>query len=154
MVKQDTFEQLLTKQEHLKKCITDRRIRYTYHDAKLSFVEAVLARGDRRLSKAIEILVNDGVMLDAWDENFDFDKWMSAFERADIDPAFYTSRGFGLDEVLPWDIIDCGVTKAFLLRERANAYKEKTTPSCREQCSGCGANCMGGERTPCPKGGK
>ena len=147
--KQDTFEELLLKQEHLKQCITDRRIRYTYHDAKVSFVEAVLARGDRRLSKAIEILVNDGVMLDAWDENFDYEKWISAFEQAGIDPAFYTSRGFGLDEVLPWDIIDCGVTKEFLLRERSKAYEGKTTPACSEHCSGCGASKLGGKNRWC-----
>ena len=95
-----------------------------------------------------------GFMFDAWSEFFDYDKWIEVFEEAGIDPAFYANRAYGLDEVLPWDIIDCGVTKAFLLRERAKAYEEKTTPSCREQCSGCGANCMGGERTPCPKGGK
>ena len=70
---------------------------------------------------------------------------------AGIDPAFYANRTFGEDEVLPWDVIDCGVTKAFLLRERHRAYAGNTTPNCREQCSGCGASCLGGERTCCPK---
>ncbi len=147
--KQNTFEELIEKQEYLKSCIKDKRIRYTYHDAKVSAVEAVLARGDRRVGKAIEIMVNDGVYLDAWDENFDYDKWMSAFFRAGVDPAFYTSRGFGLDEVLPWDIIDAGVTKEFLLRERNKAYEGKTTPACSELCSGCGANREGGNNRWC-----
>ena len=147
--KQDSFEELIRKQEHLKGCITDKKIRYTYHDAKVSFVEAVLARGDRRLSDAIELLVNEGAMFDAWDEYFDYDKWMSAFERTGVDPAYYTTRGFGLDEVLPWDMIDCGVTKEFLLRERKKAYEEKTTPSCAEHCNGCGANKLGGKNRWC-----
>ena len=147
--KQDSFEQLIEKQEHLKGCITDKKIRYTYHDAKVSFVEAVLARGDRRLADAIELLVDEGAMFDAWDEYFDYDKWMSAFERTGVDPAFYTTRGFGLDEVLPWDMIDCGVTKGFLLRERNKAYEGKTTPSCAEHCNGCGANKLGGKNRWC-----
>ena len=82
-------------------------------------------------------------------QDFDYEKWMDVFARAGIDTAFYTTRGFGLDEVLPWDMIDCGVTKAFLLRERAKAYEEKTTPSCAEHCSGCGANKLGGKNRWC-----
>ena len=88
-------------------------------------------------------------MLDAWDEFFNYDLWIEAFEKCGIDPAFYTSRGFGLDEVLPWDIIDIGVTKAFLRRERDKAYEGKTTPSCAEHCSGCGANKLGGKNRGC-----
>ena len=147
--KQDSFEMLVEKQEHLKSCITDKRIRYNYHDAKVSFIEAVLARGDRRLAPVIELLVNEGVILDAWDENFDYEKWMSAFSRCGVDPAFYTTRGFGLDEILPWDVIDCGVTKQYLLRERELAYAGKTTPSCAEKCNGCGANKLGGKNRWC-----
>ena len=147
--KQDTFDELVRKQEHLKTCITDRRIKYNYHDAKVSFIEAVLARGDRRLAPAIARLADKGIMLDAWDEFFDYDAWIEAFSACGIDPAFYTSRGFGLDEVLPWDIIDIGVTKAFLRRERDKAYKGETTPSCAEQCSGCGANKLGGKNRWC-----
>ena len=147
--KQDSYETLIEKQEHLKKCITDKRIRYTYHDAKVSFIEAVFARGDRRLAKAIALAVEEGAMFDAWDEYFDYDMWMNAFARTGIDPAFYTTRGFGIDEVLPWDMIDCGVTKQFLLRERKKAYEEKTTPSCAENCSGCGANKLGGKNRWC-----
>ena len=147
--KQDTFDELMRKQSLLKECITDRRIRYAYHDAKVSFIEAVLARGDRRLAPVIAELCEKGIMLDAWDEFFDYDAWISAFEKCGIDPAFYTSRGFGLDEVLPWDIIDIGVTKAFLRRERDKAYNGETTPSCAEKCSGCGANKLGGKNRWC-----
>ncbi len=147
--KQDTFELLEEKQAHLRSCIKDKRIRYTYHDAKTSFVEAVLARGDRRIAPVIAYMVENGAMLDAWDEHFDFDRWMAAFSVFGIDPAFYTSRGFGLDEVLPWDIIDCGVTKKYLLSEREKAYKGITTPSCAEHCNGCGANNLGGKNKWC-----
>ena len=147
--KQDTFDELIRKQALLKSAITDRRIKYAYHDAKVSFIEAVLARGDRRLAPAIAYLADKGVMLDAWDEFFNYDLWIEAFEKCGIDPAFYTSRGFGLDEVLPWDIIDVGVTKAYLRRERDKAYEGKTTPSCAENCSGCGANKLGGKNRWC-----
>lgn len=148
---QDTLESLAEKQEYLASQITDRKIKYHHHDARVSRVEAVLARGDRRLSAALELACREGFKFDAWDECFDYDKWMSVFERTGTDPAFYANRAFGLDEVLPWDIIDCGVTKEFLLRERARAYEGKTTPNCREHCSGCGANRLGGERSCCPK---
>ena len=110
----------MQKQDHLRTCITDKRIRYTYHDAKVSFIEAVLARGDRRLAPVIEAMVNEGAIFDAWDEGFDYEHWISALDKCGVDPDFYSVRGFGLDEVLPWDIIDCGVTKEFLLRERNN----------------------------------
>ncbi|MBR5140104.1 MAG: TIGR03960 family B12-binding radical SAM protein, partial [Clostridia bacterium] len=148
--KQDSFTVLKEKQEYLKSCITDRKIRYTYHDAKVSFLEAVFARGDRRLAPAIALAVEEGFIFDAWDEFFDYDKWMDVFARSGVDTEFYTTRGFGLDEVLPWDIIDCGVTKEFLLREREKAYNEKTTPSCAEHCSGCGANSLGDKNRWCP----
>ena len=147
--KQDSFDELIRKQEVLKNCITDRKIRYTYHDAKVSFIEAVLARGDRRLAPAIALAVEEGAIFDAWDEYFDYDRWMDVFRRAGVDTDFYTTRGFGLDEVLPWDIIDCGVTKEFLLRERNRAYEGKTTPSCAEHCNGCGANKLGGKNRWC-----
>ena len=147
--KQDTYSELIRKQELLKSAITDRRIKYAYHDAKVSFIEAVLARGDRRLAPTIAYLADKGKMLDAWDEFFDYDLWIEAFDSCGIDPAFYTSRGFGLDEVLPWDIIDIGVTKSFLRRERDKAYEGITTPSCAEKCSGCGANKLGGKNRWC-----
>ncbi len=148
---QDTMEMLAEKQEYLGSQITDRKIRYTHHDARVSRIEAVLARGDRRLAPALALACEEGFKFDSWDECFDYDKWISVFERCGIDPSFYANRAFGLEEVLPWDIIDCGVTKEFLLRERNKAYAENTTPNCREKCSGCGANRLGGERTCCPK---
>ncbi len=147
---QDTMEMLAEKQEFLKTKITNRHIRYQHHDAKVSRIEAVLARGDRRLSDALELACREGFCFDAWDEYFDYDKWISVLERTGIDPAFYANRAFGLDEVLPWDIIDCGVSKDFFLRERAKAYAGSTTPNCREQCSACGANKLGGVRAVCP----
>ncbi len=147
---QDTMESLAEKQEYLKTKITDRRIKYHHHDARVSRIEAVLARGDRRLADALELACREGFKFDAWDEFFDYDKWLAVFEKSNIDPSFYANRQLGLDEVLPWDIIDCGVTKEFFLRERAAAYEGNTTPNCREKCSGCGANKLGGERTWCP----
>ncbi len=147
--KQDTYEMLMQKQDYLRECITDKHIRYTYHDAKVSFIEAVLARGDRRLAPAIALAVERGAIFDAWDEYFDYNRWIECFADTGVDPSFYTTRGFGLDEVLPWDIIDIGVTKAFLRRERDKAYEGKTTPSCAEQCSGCGANKLGGKNRWC-----
>ena len=131
--------------------ITDRKVRYIHHDSKTSHIEAVLARGDRRLAAALELACEEGFVFDAWDEFFDYDKWLSVFERTGIDPAFYANRKFGMDEVLPWDIIDCGVEKNFFKRECEKAYSEATTPNCREKCSGCGANKLGGERSCCPK---
>ncbi len=149
---QDTLEELEKKAMFLGDCVRDnKKVRYTYHDSKVSRVEAVFARGDRKLSKALLEAHKLGLKFDGWDEFFDYDKWLKAFELAGVDPAFYANREFGEDEVLPWDIIDCGVTKEFLIRERKKAYQSKTTPNCREQCSACGANRLGGERTCCPK---
>jgi len=147
---QDTMEMLAEKQEYLKTKIKSRHVRYQHHDAKVSRIEAVLARGDRRLADALELACREGFMFDSWDEYFDYDKWLSVFERTGIDPAFYANRAFGEDEILPWDIIDCGVSKEFFLRERKKAYGEQTTPNCREQCSACGANKLGGVRAVCP----
>ena len=84
-------------------------------------------------------------------QHFDYARWLELFADCGIDPAFYANRAWGLDEILPWEIIDCGVKKEFFLRERAKAYASTTTPNCRQACSGCGANQLGGERTCCPK---
>ena len=147
---QDTMETLAEKQEFLREKITDRKVRYQHHNAKVSRVEAVLARGNRKLCAALELAVREGFCFDAWDEFFDYDKWLDVFARTGVDPAFFANRQFGLDEILPWDIIDCGVSKEFFKREREKAYAAATTPNCREKCSGCGANRLGGLRTPCP----
>ena len=151
---QDTVDELVRKQQHLRTCITDRKIKYHHHDARVSHIEAVLALGDRRLSKALLLAHERGFGFDAWDEYFDAEAWMKVFSDSGIDTAFYANRRRADDEVLPWDIIDVGVTKEFLLREKKKAYEEKTTPSCREQCSGCGANCLGGKDTCCPNSKK
>ena len=145
------LEELERKQKYLTGKITNRKIKYNYHDAKVSRIEAIFARGDRKLCKVLAQAVKRGIKLDGWEEFFDYDKWMEVFRDCGIDPDFYANREFGEDEILPWDNIDIGVTKAFLLRERHKAYEEKTTPNCRLQCSGCGANKLGGERSCCPK---
>lgn len=146
---QDPVALLKEKQEYLRAQITDRKIRYNWHDAEVSHIEAVFARGDRRLSRALALAAEEDMMFDAWDEGFSYEKWLDVFARAEIDPAFYANRPFALDEWLPWDVIDAGVTKEFLLRERARAYDEKTTPACSEHCSGCGANKLGGKTRWC-----
>ena len=147
---QATMEELERKQQYLASRITDRKIKYNFHDASVSLVEAVLAKGDRRLSDALELACEEGFMFDAWTEYFDYARWVSVFERSGIDMAFYANRRADDDEIFPWDIIDCGVEKRFLLSEKTKAYDEKTTKCCREVCSGCGANKLGGEKTWCP----
>ena len=148
---QDSLETIKSKQEFIGKLVTDRKIKYQHHDAEICRIEAVLARGDRKLCNALELACREGFKFDAWSEYFDYDKWISVFEKSGVDPEFYANRRYSFDEVLPWDIIDCGVDKSFLLRECKKAYEDQTTPSCREHCSGCGANKLGGERTCCPK---
>ena len=145
----DTLEQLEMKQQHLRSCITDRKIKYNYHDAQVSRIEAVFARGNRTLSRALALACEEGVQFDAWDECFDYDRWMDIFERTGIDASFFANRRIGIDEVLPWDIIDCGVSKEYLKKERERAYARVTTPSCAEKCNGCGANKLGGKNKWC-----
>ncbi len=147
--KQEDLETLLEKQQYILSTITDRKVKFNYHDAKVSRLEAVFARGDRKLGACLLEGHKAGLKFDAWDEYFDYEKWMSVFEKCGIDPAFYANREFGKDEILPWDIIDIGVTKEFLLRENKKAHESKTTPNCREKCSACGADCLGGEKTWC-----
>ncbi len=140
------WEPQITPQEYLRRCrllkehFYSKSIEYDYHAPDLSRLEAVMARGDRRLADVIETAVQNGARLDGWDEYFRYDVWLDAFRQCGIDPEFYTTRGYGEDEVLPWDPIDVGVTKAFLLRERHRAYQDQVTPDCRHGCAGCGAN--------------
>ena len=148
---QDTLEEMERKQAFVGSCVHDRRVKYNYHNAKTCHLEAVLARGDRRLAPALEEACRRGFKFEAWSEFFDYEGWLDIFAATGIDPAFYANRRYGLDEVLPWDVIDCGVTKKFLQRENTRAHEGNTTPNCRENCSGCGANKMGGERACCPK---
>ena len=148
---QDTLESLVEKQRFLGEKITDRKVRYTWHEAKVSRLEAVFSKGDRRLSRAIEYALSQGMRFDAWDEFFDYDKWMGVFAACGIDPSFYANRKMSYDEILPWDVIDIGVNKSFMISENKKAYESKTTPNCKEKCSGCGANKLGKELTWCPK---
>ncbi len=148
---QDSIEVLKEKQEFVGSCVKDKKIRYQHHDAETSRIEAVLAKGDRRLAPALALACKEGFKFDAWSEFFNYDNWISVFERTGVDPSFYANRRYSYDEVLPWDIIDCGVSKEFLIRESKRAHAEECTPNCREKCSGCGANKLGGERTCCPK---
>lgn len=149
---QDDMELIKEKQHHLRSCIKSRKISVSFHDKPTSFLEAVLARGDRRLADVIENAWRSGCRFDSWDECFDFDKWMAAFEKAGIDPAFYANRRRSYDEVLPWDHIDYGINKAFLLRENKKAYSNEVSPNCRENCGGCGAaRLTGGVCNACDK---
>ena len=117
-----------------------KSVEYNWHDSKLSELEAVLARGDRRLGAVLETAWKNGARLDGWIEYFDYELWMKAFRDTGVDPSFYTTRGFGKDEVLPWDTIDCGVSKLFLWLEKERSDRSETTPDCRTRCAGCGAN--------------
>lgn len=142
------WEKQITPEEYLRRCkllkshFYSKSIEYNYHAPDLSRLEAVFARGDRRLGAVIEEAVKNGARLDGWDEYFSFETWKKAFETCGIDTDFYTVRGYGEGEILPWDTIDVGVSKKFLLRERHRAYDEQITPDCREGCTGCGANCL------------
>ncbi|MCQ2432926.1 MAG: TIGR03960 family B12-binding radical SAM protein, partial [Clostridia bacterium] len=149
--KQDPLAVTEEKQRYLRHVITDRKVKYNYHDAQVGRIEGVFARGDRKLCAALLEAHRRGIRFDAWEEFFSYDAWIDIFASVGVDPDFYTTRGFGLDEILPWDVIDCGVDKSFLLRERAKAYETKTTPNCMEHCSGCGANRLGGEQTWCQR---
>ena len=140
------WEAQITPQEYLRRCkllkehFYSKSIEYDYHSPELSRLEAVFARGDRRLSAVIEEAVKNGAKLDGWDEYFRYDIWHDAFAQCGIPEEFYTTRGYGTDELLPWDMIDVGVSKKFLLRERERAYAFQVTPDCRHGCAGCGAN--------------
>ena len=139
------WEKQITPQEYLRRCrllkshFYSKSIEYDYHAPDLSQLEAVFARGDRRLGAVIEEAVKNGARLDGWDEYFDYAKWQDAFRKCGVDGDFYTVRGYGEDELLPWDTIDVGVTKKFLKLERKRAYEAKITLDCRHGCAGCGA---------------
>ncbi len=142
------WEKQITPEEYLRRCrllkshFFSKSIEYDYHGPDLSRLEAVFARGDRRLGPVIEEAVKNGARLDGWDEYFNYSKWFDAFHTCGVNTDFYTVRGYGEEEILPWDAINVGVTKKFLLRERHRAYAETVTPDCREGCAGCGANCL------------
>lgn len=139
----DTRDEFLSKahivKEEVKAQVNQRSIKYNYHEADVTVLEGILARGDRRLAPAIEHAYVHGALFDAWSENFHLGFWTDAFAQCGIDTDFYTTRERSTDEILPWDFINIGVTKEFLIREWNTAKQEKVTPNCRQQCSGCGA---------------
>ena len=142
------WEKQITPEEFVRRCrllkdhFYSKSIEYNYHTPDISRLEAVTARGDRRLGPVLEEAMLNGAKMDGWDEFFNYQIWLDAFEKCGIDPDFYTVRGYGEEELLPWDTIDVGVSKKFLLRERARAYEGVITDDCRHQCAGCGANCL------------
>ena len=137
---QITPEEYLRRVHLLQSELRSRSIDYRYHESDLSRLEAVMARGDRRLGPVIREAVRLGARLDGWDEYFRYDIWMQAFRACGVDPDFYTTRGFGKDELLPWQTLSVGVSQDFLWHEREKAYASQTTPDCRTKCGGCGAN--------------
>lgn len=141
---QNTREELARKQQLLIDSLTSRKISLARHDTRMSFLEGVFARGDRRLSAVIETAWRSGCKFDGWDDCFDLDKWLESFDKCGISPSFYANRVRSVDEILPWEHLDYGVTKAHLVREHERAHNNMTTPHCREKCSGCGASKLNG----------
>ncbi len=145
---QDSIETLSEKQLFLKNEIRNRKIRYNYHQSDVSVLEGVFARGDRKLNKVLLRAHELGCKLDGWNECFSLEKWEQAFSDCDIDMAFYT-RARDYDEILPWDFVDIGVTREFMISENEKAKQALTTPNCREKCSGCGAAKLCKEKKGC-----
>ena len=146
------WEGQITREEYerrvklLRNAITAKAVTYNWHDGDTSFLEAVLARGDRRLGKVLELAFRKGAHLDAWSEYFDLSRWEEAFAECGLDPAFYANRVRSQEEILPWSVISCYVSDKYLWHQRELAYQSVPTPDCRTQCSGCGANVVeGGE---------
>lgn len=136
---QDTLKMIDEKQHYLIGQFRNMKyVDYKYHESEVSVMEACLARGDRRICRVLEYAHQLGCHFDGWNEYFSYKNWMKAFEMAGLDPAFYANRERAEDEVLPWDHIDAGVTKEFLLREKHKAERGETTPDCRKGCQGCG----------------
>ncbi len=143
-----TGKEYLERQRFLRSKINEqlnrKSISYSWHEAELTELEGVFARGDRRVAGAIYDAYKDGCLYDSWSEYFNYDKWMQAFEKNGIDMAFYNCREREEAEIFPWDFIDVGVSKSFLLREYKRAKQEKVTPNCRQACANCGAMEFGG----------
>ena len=139
-VKQDSMDDFYDKAKSLQREIKDKKVSFSYHEPRLSYLEAVFARGDRRLSDALIRAWEKGCRFDGWYDVFDFNKWMEAFAETNTDPDFFAKRERELTEVLPWDFIDTGVTKEFLISEYNNAMEALTTSDCRLKCYNCGVN--------------
>ena len=136
---QDDIDTIHRKQQHLRDSVRSRKITLNWHDADTSFLEAVFARGDRRLIRVLVRAFEKGCRFDGWDEYFSLPRWLEVFDECGIDPAFYANRRRDYDEILPWDHLDYGITKEFLIREHQKALASETTPHCRQKCAGCGA---------------
>lgn len=147
-VRMSTKEEFLDKarvvNRKMKEMLNHKSLKYNWHEADVTVLEGVLARGDRRVAAVIEEAYRNGALYDAWSESFRNDIWMKAFETCGVDIDFYTTRERSLDEQFPWDFIDTGVSKEFLKREWNNAVNGTVTPNCRERCSGCGVRRFGG----------
>lgn len=141
---QSTPEELEAKQEHLKNNLPSKKISVSFHHIPTSFLEGVFARGDRRLGAVIETAWKKGCKFDGWSEKFLFDTWMESFKELDVSPEFYANRRRAYEEILPWDHLDFGVSKAFLIKESKKSYEAETTPHCRIKCAGCSANKLNG----------
>lgn len=141
---EDNMKSLQAKQKHLLESIPSKKVKVSYHETPTSLLEGVLARGDRRLCNVLYDAFKLGCKFDSWDDRFNFDAWMKAFEMNGIDPYFYTQRRREFSEILPWDHLDYGVSKKFLENENKKAHENKTTPHCRIKCAGCGANMLNG----------
>lgn len=141
---QDTPESLTAKQKHLLSSTTSRKITISYHQSETSILEGVFARGDRRLGEVIYKAWQKGCKFDAWDEFFDFSKWSEAFNECGLTTEFYANRRREYDEILPWDVMDYGIRKEFLIEENKKAHESVTTPQCRIKCAACGANKLNG----------
>ncbi len=135
---QDSLNEIHRKQALLREALNIRNVTFNWHDPELSFLEACFARGDRKMAEVLYQAYQRGCMLDGWSEYFDMAKWMAAFEAASVDPAFYANREREKEELFPWDLVDIGVTKAFLWRENEKALAAEVTPDCRDFCLGCG----------------
>ena len=140
---QITREEMMRRQRLLKDSIKSKKITFNYHENRTSFLEGVFARGDRKLGAVIESAYKKGCRFDGWDECFNLDAWLEAFDECGVAPEFYANRTRPFDEITPWDHLDYRITKDFLIRENMAAHAEKTTPNCREKCAGCGANSYG-----------
>ena len=142
--KEEFLEKAALTRRSVREQLNQKRIRYNWHEADVSVLEGVFARGDRRVAEAILTAYRKGCLYDAWGESFQNDAWLEAFEECGLDIGFYTTRERKRDEIFPWDFLDCGVTREFLWREWERAQREEVSPNCRARCQGCGAARFGG----------
>ena len=147
---QNTYQEQNEKRMHLEKKLKQiKAVQYKYHESKVCFIEAALARGDRRLSQVLLTAYKSGCKLDGWNEHFNYAKWCDAFEKCGYSMEFYAHRERSVSEILPWDTVSCGVDKKYLIKELEKSLCEQTTRDCRNGCTGCGMNKLVGGKCPC-----